>query len=338
MDIFKFWIGLAAFIIIVAGIKLATTLLVPILLSIFIASVAAPLVSWLEEIGFNRAIAFLVVLLIVVLILSGFGYIILSSADEFVNNIPLYTQRIDILLESLKNVLKDFGINLDIKEIKTLLDLENILGVLGELLKALSKILSKSLLIFLGVMFILVDIPNLKAKLRVITQNKDSSNNPFETFSYKVNKYLFLKTLISLATGLSIGIGLYFLGVDFAPLLGLIAFLLNYIPAIGSIIAAIPAIIVSLAGADPMVTIWVIVLYLAVNMLFGNILEPKVMGDGLGLSVLVVFLSLLFWGWVFGAVGMFLAVPLTMTIKLALEQHPKTKLFAFMLGSYKSKK
>ena len=335
VDIFKVWIGLAAFVIIVGGIKLAASLLIPILLAIFIATVAYPIIEWLEKIGIHKILAFLIVLLMVVLILSIFGYIILSSVDGFVNNIPLYTKRVYALLDSSKSLLGNFGIDFNIEEIKRLLDLESAVVFLSDLLKALSKVLSKSLLIFLAVMFILFDLPNLKAKIKLLS--KDKNSNHFELFSYKLNKYLFLKTIISLATGLLIGVGLYFLGVDFAPLLGLIAFLLNYIPAIGSIIAAIPAIVVALAGADPFIAIWVIILYLAVNITFGNILEPKVMGEGLGLSVLVVFLSLLFWGWVFGSVGMFLAVPLTMTIKLALEQHPKTKIFAFMLGSYKGK-
>jgi predicted PurR-regulated permease PerM len=141
-----------------------------------------------------------------------------------------------------------------------------------------------------------------------------------------------LKTIFSLATGVAIWIWLAIIGVDFALLWGLVAFLLNYVPSIGSIIAAIPAILLALIqlGVGPAVLAGLG--YVVVNVVFGSILEPRFMGRGLGLSTLVVFLSLVFWGWILGPVGMVLSVPLTMIVKIAMESNEDTRWIAVMLG------
>ena len=141
-----------------------------------------------------------------------------------------------------------------------------------------------------------------------------------------------IKSLTSLGTGLVIWAWLTILGVDYAVLWALIAFLLNFVPTIGSILAAIPAVLLALVQIDLQSALLVALGYLVVNTLVGSILEPKIMGYGLGLSTLVVFVSLVFWGWVLGPVGMFLSVPLTMSLKIALDTNPQTRPIAIMLG------
>jgi len=121
-------------------------------------------------------------------------------------------------------------------------------------------------------------------------------------------------------------------GVDYPVLWGVIAFFLNFVPNIGSIIAAIPALLLALVQLGPGGTAWAALGYLLANNLVGNVIEPRFMGKGLGLSSLVVFLSLVFWGWVLGTVGMFLSVPLTMTIKIALDSNDDTRWLAILLG------
>ena len=134
-----------------------------------------------------------------------------------------------------------------------------------------------------------------------------------------MQSYLLIKTLMSLITGAIIAIVLALMGVDFPLLWGALAVLLNYIPTIGSIIAAVPPILLSLVQLGPWYALGVTILFLAVNMIIGNILEPAFTGKQLGLSPLVVFISLLFWGWVWGPTGMILSVPLTMIIKIIME-------------------
>ena len=151
-------------------------------------------------------------------------------------------------------------------------------------------------------------------------------------FRENVKRYLVIKTVASLGTGVAIGLWFAMLGVDYPMLWGLLAFLLNYVPNIGSIIAAVPAVLFAAVQLGPGAALWSAAGYLAVNILVGSIVEPRFMGRGLGLSALVVLLSLVFWGWVLGPVGMFLSVPLTMMIKIALDSRPDTHWIAVLLG------
>ena len=333
-NIYRFWISLAAFVVIVAGLKSASTILVPLILAIFIATISAPAILYLERFKVPRSIAFLSVLALVVFVLFGIGLILTNSLDSFVSSLDGYKQKVSILIVSSKDFFAQYGIDFFTKEdLQELLDPSGLFNFASSFLKSFSTILSNSFLIFLTVTFILFETSSLKTKIYLLLGKDKNKDNPFEVFSKKLNKYLAIKTVTSLFTGIFIGLGLSFLNVDFALMLGLIAFLLNYIPSIGSVIAAIPAVLVALVGLDMQSVLYVVALYLAVNTIIGNVIEPKYMGNGLGLSVLVVFLSLIFWGWVFGYVGMFLAVPLSMTIKIALESHPSTKALAMLLSS-----
>jgi predicted PurR-regulated permease PerM len=332
-DIHKIWISLAAFVVVIAGVKAASSIVIPFLLSIFIATVSAPAIFWLERLKFPRILAFLTVLSFVVFILFGFGYVLSTSVDSFLSNTPQYTAKIMEMIGSFKGVLDRFGIEISKTDLEAMFDPSGLLNFAGGFLKSFSNVLSKSFIIFLGVTFMLFETSSLRTKMYLLAKKDESKENPFEIFSQKLNSYLAIKTVISLITGVIVTIGLTIIGVDFALLLGVIVFLLNYIPSIGSVIAAVPAVLVALVGLDMSSVMWVIALYLAVNIIMGNVIEPRYMGKGLGLSVVIIFFSLIFWGWVLGSVGMFLAVPLSMTIKIAFESHPSTKAIAMLLSS-----
>ena len=158
----------------------------------------------------------------------------------------------------------------------------------------------------------------------------------FVRFAENVNRYMAIKTTVSVSTGLAVTLMLAVLGVDFPVLWGILAFMLNFVPTIGSIIAAVPAVLLALVELGPLSALLAASGYVALNIGFGNFIEPRFMGRGLGLSTLVVFLSLVLWGWVFGPVGMLLSVPLTMTAKIALEANPATEWLARLLGPAKS--
>jgi len=332
-DIHKVWISLAAFVVVIAGVKSASSIVIPLLLSIFIATISAPAIFWLEKLKLPRIIAFLIVLSSVIFMLLVFGYILSTSVDSFLSNTPAYTAKIKSIIGSLKDVLARFNIVISKEYLESILDPSGLLNYAGGFLKSFSTILSKSFIIFLGVTFMLFETSSLRTKMYLLSKQNDLDENPFEKFSKKLNSYLAIKTVTSLMTGGLVALGLTIIGVDFALLLGVIAFLLNYIPSIGSVIAAIPAILVALVGLDLSSLIWVISLYLVVNIVIGNVIEPRYMGKGLGLSVVVIFFSLIFWGWVLGPVGMFLAVPISMTIKIAFESNPSTKQIAMLLSA-----
>lgn len=336
IDIHKIWISLAAFVVIIAGIKAAASIVVPFLLSVFIATISAPAIFWLERLRIPRIIAFFIVLSFVIFTLFTFGYILTTSVDSFLSNTPQYTAKMMEMIGSFQGVLDKFGMNISKANLEAMFDPSGVLNFTGGFLKSFTNVVSKSFIIFLGVTFMLFETSSLKTKMYLLSKRDKSGENPFEIFSKKLNRYLAIKTVVSFITAFFITVGLTIIGVDFALLLGLIVFFLNYIPSIGSVLAAFPAILVALVGLDIGSVFWVIGLYLAANVIMGNIIEPRYMGKGLGLSVVVIFFSLIFWGWVLGAVGMFLAIPISMTIKIALESHPSTKSIAMLLSSVDS--
>ena len=170
-------------------------------------------------------------------------------------------------------------------------------------------------------------------RLHIALADPDMKMHHIDRFIQSVNSYLAIKTVVSIFTGLLAGTWLYFLGVDHYLLWAVLAFLFNYIPNIGSIIAAVPAVLMALvqfgAGEAGLVALG----YVTINTVMGNVIEPRFMGRGLGLSTLVVFLSLIFWGWLLGSVGMLLSVPLTMIVKIALESREESRWLAILLSS-----
>jgi predicted PurR-regulated permease PerM len=153
-----------------------------------------------------------------------------------------------------------------------------------------------------------------------------------DRFLTSVNNYLAIKTLVSIATGIIVSVMLWAFGLDFFLLWGVLAFLLNYIPNIGSIIAAVPAMSLAVLQLSLPEAGLIGLGYVVINMVMGNIVEPRYLGKGLGLSTLVIFLSLIFWGWLLGSVGMLLSVPLTMIIKIGLENAEEGRWFAILLS------
>ncbi len=205
-----------------------------------------------------------------------------------------------------------------------------------DMLAQFGSLLTKGLLIYLTTVFILLETSILPGKIRNAMEKNTEAFDNLASIAGDVKKYLALKTAISLVTGILVAVWLMFLGVKYAILWGLIAFLLNFVPSIGSIVAAVPPCALALVQLGVFPAVLVIVGYLVVNITIGNIIEPRVMGQRMGLSTLVVFLSLVFWGWVLGPMGMLLSVPLTMTVKIVLQSHPDTRRLAILLGSQNS--
>ncbi|MEZ5558889.1 MAG: AI-2E family transporter [Pseudomonadales bacterium] len=322
----------AAFVIVVAGIKAAEPLMVPFLLAVFIATIAATPVFWLEQRRVPAGLAILVVMIGIIGALLGFGALVAQSVSEFTAKLPFYQARLTELVEQVLTWLAPLGIEVSEDLLLSYFDPGTALAMAGNTLRGLGGVLSNSFLILLTVIFILAEASSFPTKLRAVLSNPDRDLPYFARFAATVNRYIAIKTTVSLATGVIIGVFLAVLGVDFPVLWGLIAFLLNYVPNIGSIIAAVPAVLLALIQLGPVHALITTGGYVLVNVAMGNGVEPRFMGRGLGLSTLVVFLSLVFWGWMLGPVGMLLSVPLTMTAKIALEANPATQWLAHLLG------
>ena len=328
-------IGAAALVIIIAGVNLAQSVVVLFLVSFFLALLGTPLVLWLKRKHIPSVFAVLIVMAGMVVILLLIGVQIGTSFSSFSDDLPLLQSRIREQVVGLIVMLKSKGIVVQESFFLDYVNPETIMNLTADLLTGLSSVLSDLVLILLTVAFILLEVSSFPLKLRAVLGDPKQKFPQFTKFADDMKRYMVIKTLISLATGIIIAFWLYILGVDYPILWGFLAFLLNYIPNIGSIVAAIPAVILTVIQLGLGSALLVAIGYIAVNFVVGNIVEPRLMGRKLRLSTLVVFLSLIFWGGLLGLVGAILSIPLTMTLKFAFESNESTNWIAVLLGSEK---
>lgn len=324
---------LASLVIIIAGVKAADELFVPFLMALLVAIVASPALLWFVRLGISEWLAMILVVLIMLGAAVGVGMLVGNSIDDFQRALPTYEVRLRELVGSGINWVNKYGLSVSSESLLKYLDPAQAMKLVGRTVNAFGGVLTNSFFILLTAIFLLFELAHFPDKMRSVLKDADQSISQFSGIALNVNRYLGIKTLASIATGVFITIWLYIVGVDFPVLWGLLAFLLNYVPNIGSIIAAVPAVLLGLVELGVGHALWAGGGYLIANMVIGNIIEPRFMGRGLGLSTLVVFVSLVFWGWVLGPVGMFLSVPLTMAVKVALESNESSRWIAVMLGS-----
>ena len=255
-----------------------------------------------------------------------------TSLNELARTLPQYRNYLYEPMQTVAPCLQRFGFTVSVVELNKYIDPNAVMTLVTGLLTQLSNAMSSIFLLLLTVVFMLLEVPQLPAKLQQLMSRPVEGMGAIQRALDSVSHYLVLKTAISLVTGLVVWGMLVLLDVRFAFMWGLLAFALNYIPNIGSVLAAIPPILQVLVFGGLYEALVVLAGYLAINLVFGNILEPRIMGRGLGLSTLVVFLSLIFWGWLLGPVGMLLSVPLTIIVKIALEQTVAGQSIAFLLS------
>jgi len=328
-----FLVTSAAFVILIAGLREAQPILVPFLLSAFIAIIAMPPLVFLQHRRIPKGVALTLVIGGVVGVGMLMGALVGSAVDDFSAQLPTYQAKLEVQTLNLLNWLAGMGVEISREVVNNLLDPAKAMKMAAQGLNTLGGLLTNAFLILLTVIFILLEASSFPGKLHLIFDDPEHSFIQLERFTDNIKRYMAIKTGTSLLTGLVVAVWLWVIGVDYPVLWGTLAFLLNYVPNIGSIIAAIPALLLALVQLGPGAVLWSALGYLVVNNLVGNVIEPRFMGRGLGLSTLVVFLSLVFWGWVLGPVGMFLSVPLTMTLKIALDSSEETRWIAILLGS-----
>lgn len=323
-------VATAALFIILAGMRVAQPILVPFLLATFLAVLTSPAVNWLVRYKVPNPLAIGIVVALVFGVLYGIGTLVATSAEEFVARIPEYEGRIEELLAFLRDRLPWLASDLR-TTLQSVAPPDSFIGFAGRLFSGLGSILLATFLTLFMLIFMLYEAQGAPAKMNRALGN-DHSADYARRFTRLVQRYLVIKSLVSAITGLAVWAFLMIFNIDYPILWGTLAFLMNFIPNIGSMIAAVPVII--LATVQQGLSGFIISLagFSAINAVIGNILEPRLMGRSLDLSTLVVFLSLIFWGWILGPVGTLLAVPLTVVVKIGLEVYPKSRWLAIMLS------
>ena len=327
-------LAIAALVVIVTGMKLGSDLLVPLLLAIFIAVVCTSPVHWLHRHGVGMRMAALITLVVLAAFFLLLGVLVVNSFSTFIDALPDIEARLYEHYWSMLNSLAARGVAIDPDQLSSALAMEDDGSWVAVLVSEVGAIMMQGSIVSLLVMFMLFETLNFRSKVARALENPAPSLKRFAEFSATLKRYLAIKTVISLVTGVLVWLSCLMIGVEFPLLWGVLAFALNFIPNIGSALAAVPPVLLLLVAQDGGViqALMLASAYLVINFVMGNLIEPRVMGQALGLSTFVAFLSLVVWGWIFGAAGMLLSVVLTMTLKIALDSHPQTRWIAHLLG------
>lgn len=322
----------AALVVVIWGLNQAQSALVSSLVAVFLAVLGTPLVRWLEHKRLPSVAAVLIVLAVMIVILLTAGVLVGTSLSGFSSALPSYQERIQQEATELTALLAARGIPITEKALLEYLNPAAVMKLFVGLLGGLGSALSNIVLILLTVMFILLEASSFPVKLRAVIGDSRQNFPEFTKFVDDIQRYMVVATGLNLTAGILIGIWLTVLGVGSPVLWGFLAFMLLYIPHVGSIIAAIPAVSLTLVQFGPGRASLVIAGYVLIAFTIGNIIMPKLMGRKLYLSTLVVFLSLIFWGRMLGLLGAVLCIPFTMTLKFLCENNESTRWIAVLLG------
>lgn len=320
----------ASIVVVIYGLQAAQRILVPLLVALFIAVICTPLLHGMRRLRIPAGIAVFVIVAGIIGLLVLAGSFVSGSVADFTARLPFYEQQLNL---KLANLASRFDQQVSIGELLAQVQPASPMELVANLFAGLQSLFANFFLIIFTVIFLLLEASTMPRKLQLVLAGSHATPDYFKNFTGSVQRYLGIKTIISMITGILAASLTAVVGLDFPLLWGLLAFLFNYVPTIGSLIAAIPPIALALVQFDVVQSGVIGVGYLILNVTIGGLIEPRVMGRGLGLSTLVVFLSLVFWGWVFGPVGMLLSVPLTMTAKIALESSDRTAPIAILLGA-----
>ena len=324
-----YFIVLASVVIVLAGIKSASSIIVPLLLSIFITIILAPTFTYLRSKNVPSSLAIIAVLGVFLLIVLFVVKLISASAYQFSTNVDTYADRLSIYYDYIVNAAKPMGYNITTESLSELLNTKQIMKFVSSMVQGVGSLFTNGFVVILTVAFMLIESDTFVKKIEA---SSEGSTIHMQEIFEKIKHYMVIKSGVSLATAFVIYVALKLIGTDYAFLWAVLAFLLNFIPNIGSILAAVPPVLITLVQLGFVSAALVAGIYIIVNVVIGSIIEPKVMGKGLGVSTLIVFLSLIFWGWLLGIVGMFLSIPLTIMAKIIFNANEKTKWIALMLG------
>jgi predicted PurR-regulated permease PerM len=325
-------LGLAAFVILVAGMKAASAILVPFLLALFIAIISAPALFWMQHKGISPLVSIILVTFLLLICGGIVGTAVAKSIPSLVDSLPQYNQKLQAIMNNVTVWIQNHSIPLDPGQFKETFRPDSGVKLVGELFGQISSLTAEGFLIFFMLVLILLEAATFESKLSSIPGFGQSMQRLYR-IANEVKHYIAVKTTISLITAVLVTIWLFILKVDYAVLWGLLTFVLTFVPNIGAVLSVIPPLLLALIQLGLTKALLVAAGYGVICGGLGNLLEILMIGQRMGLSTLVVFLSLIFWSWVFGPVGMLLSVPLTMTVKIVLQSNEDTRWIAILLGS-----
>ncbi len=312
--------------------KAAAPILAPILLAVFIAIIVTPSLRWMRRHGVPKWGALALIAFVLLDLSSLLALVTTGALEGFKDSLPAYQERFLVLSDQFGRWVESVGFGGSHEAVLHLMDPNKVTRLVRLLLSSAGGLFATGLMVLLIVIFMLLEAPTLPAKLSAAFHLSKQGDARLQRLLGAINRYMLIKTLMSIATAFSVWLLLWLLGIDFAALWAVVAFFLNFVPVAGAILMMLPGVLMALVQTDLQTTLLVLGGYLVIHVVIGELLEPRIMGKGLGISALTVLIALLFWGWLLGAVGLFLAVPLTTALIIALDTNPNTHPFAILLG------
>jgi AI-2 transport protein TqsA len=327
--------GLAALVIVVGGLQAASGLIGPIFLALVLTIVVHPARRWLTRLHVPDWAATLICIVTVYALLIGLSVTLVVATARFAALLPTYEKEFDQTVHNLSDWLAGVGIGEDqIKEMLSDVDLGNVAGLFGNLLGDLLGVVSNLFFILTLLLFLGMDATQFPRHLARASQSRGPLVVALAGFAAGTRTYLVVSTVFGLIVAVIDTIALAVLGIPVPLLWGLLAFITNYIPNIGFVIGLVPPAILGLLEGGPGLMIAVVVVYSLVNVIIQTVIQPRIVGDAVGLSTTLTFLSLVFWAWVLGAVGALLAVPLSLLAKaLLVDVDPRTRWLSPLLAN-----
>jgi AI-2 transport protein TqsA len=320
---------LAAAVVVLVGVRLSAPVLNPILFAVVFGLLVAPVYGWLLR-RLPTGVALLLTFVGLLIIIVGLFVLLSASISRFTGRLSFYTQQLNGQLADLQGLLDRLGLSgVDLSEA---VNSSALVGAIGAVLSGISGFLSSLFLILMIMLFLLAEGSAMMDRLRASVAHDNPQVARLTVIGQNVVLQFGLRAIVNLVTAAGITLLLLLLGVDFPLLWGVLTFFLSFVPYVGLVIAVAPAVLLALAEFGLSRAIVVIVAVVVVNVLAENVLSPVLMGRGLDLSPTVVFLSFIFWAWLLGGPGAFLALPLTLFVAIMLGSFPETRWLASLMG------
>jgi AI-2 transport protein TqsA len=328
-------LGLACAVVAVAGMRSVADILAPIFLALMLTVTASPLGTWLRRHGAPGWSAGLALVLTVYLVLFGLGGSLLLSVGRLIDLMPQYQARFAQLRADVAESLAGLGIDAGrTAELTGLVQPSRVADLAQAVLGGALGILSNSVFLLAVILFLCLDAVQFPARLGAVARQRPQMAGALRSFAQGTRRYLLVSTIFGLIVAVIDTLALWALGIPLPLLWGLLSFITNYIPNIGFVIGLVPPALLGLLEGGPRLMTLVIVLYCVVNFVIQSVIQPKIVGNAVGLSGSVSFLSLVFWSWVLGPLGALLAIPLSLLAKgLLVDIDPSTRWIGLLISS-----
>ncbi|WP_446221707.1 AI-2E family transporter [Nocardia sp. IBHARD005] len=333
-------LSLGAAVVTVAGLQAFSGVVGPVFLALMLTIAVQPIQSWARRKGWPAWLGMAAALTAVVAILFGIGGALALSAVQLASLLPDYADKLNELLDHVRDWLSDLGVSSDqIHKALSGIDVGKAAGWIEQVLGGVLGVFSNLFFVLALLLFMAVDGMTMDRRLAMVARERPAIAQALDSFVAGTRKYLLVSTVFGAIVAVIDGGALWLMGVPLPILWALLSFITNYIPNVGFVIGVIPPALLALLDSGPVLMLWVIVVYSVINFVIQSIIQPKFVGDAVGLGVTITFLSLVFWAWVLGALGALLAIPLTLLVKaLLLDIDPTTRWADVLIGAPMDKK